>query len=61
MMIDVSLGQYSIVYECGEDALEGMQNQLVKLLKDVRLVHNTVIKVEDTLQDFETEITIIHK
>jgi hypothetical protein len=35
--------------------------QLDKTLKDLRVTHNTVVKVEDILQDLEVEISIVHK
>jgi hypothetical protein len=50
----------SLLYESGEDAMDFHQ-QLDKTLTDLRVTHNTVVKVEDILQDLEMEISIVHK
>jgi ubiquitin-like 1-activating enzyme E1 B len=51
---------FDLIYESGEDAMDFHQ-QLDKTLKDLRVTHNTVVKVEDILQDLEVEISIVHK
>jgi ubiquitin-like 1-activating enzyme E1 B len=51
---------FDLLYESGEDAMDFHQ-QLDKTLTDLRVTHNTVVKVEDILQDLEMEISIVHK
>ena len=38
-----------------------MEKQLTKLLTEVKVIHNSIVKVEDFSQDFEVEISIVHK
>lgn len=51
----------AVIYESpleGEE--ENMEHQRPKLLKDVGIVHNTILSVEDFNQDFRLNISIVH-
>jgi ubiquitin-like 1-activating enzyme E1 B len=51
----------SIIYECGEDAEPHfVERQSRKLLQECRVGHNTVITVDDFLQDLSLQITVMH-
>lgn len=47
-----------IIFESGEDVDDDFEDQLEKLLKDVRIVHNAVVQVEDFSQDLSIQISI---
>jgi len=51
---------HSLIYESGDDAMD-FHHQLSKTLQQLRITHNTVVKVEDACQDLELEVSIIHK
>jgi len=53
-----------IIYECGggleEFEIDHMNKQLQKLLKQVKIEHNTSVSVDDNTQEFKLQISIIH-
>jgi len=51
---------FDLIYESGDDAMD-FHHQLSKTLQQLRITHNTVVKVEDACQDLELEVSIIHK
>eukprot|EP01080_Neovahlkampfia_damariscottae_P007973 gene7973-12438_t len=54
-----------LVYECGDDIIgeekEYYDGQLKKKLKDLGIIHNSTLTIEDMLQDINWRITIIHE